>query len=280
VPMLFAGPYIVEDLRYGNAQSFIFVLTGAALLLLQASPTIAAGALALAISVKVWPFFFVPYLAARGEWKTVGRTLAFVAILLVLPSLYFGIGRNFQLLSQWAEQEFSTQTGETEIWFPSQSLRGVMMRYLTAVDYSRVPDSNYQAVNVITMPANTVRSLWIAVDALAYAGFLLITARRHRSAPFGSTEALAFSALVLLQPFSQKYALVVLVWSAMVAGRFVKEGRARVLLYAAIALTVVQPLVSGASAQRLFQVLGFDFFATALLASFLTIRMVQVSQKD
>src|SRR5688572_26102590 len=32
VPLFFAGPYVVEDLRYANAQTFIFTLTGGALL--------------------------------------------------------------------------------------------------------------------------------------------------------------------------------------------------------------------------------------------------------
>jgi hypothetical protein len=73
----------------------------------------------------------------------------------------------------------------------------------------------------------------------------------------------------LLQPFSQKYSLVVLLWPAMVAGRVVVGSRARGLLYAAIALTLAQPLISGSAAQRLMQVIGFDFLATALLAAFL-----------
>src|SRR5262245_57249637 len=79
--LLLAGPYVIEDLRYGNAQSLIFALTGAALLLLTSAPLLAAAALALAISIKVWPLYFVPYLAVRREWKVVGWTLAFTTIL-------------------------------------------------------------------------------------------------------------------------------------------------------------------------------------------------------
>ena len=37
--LLLAGPYVVEDLRYGNAQGFIFALTAAALLLLPRART-------------------------------------------------------------------------------------------------------------------------------------------------------------------------------------------------------------------------------------------------
>jgi hypothetical protein len=45
------------------------------------------------------------------------------------------------------------------------------------------------------------------------------------------------------------------------------------LLYAAITLTLVQPLIYGSAAQRLLQVLGLDFLATALLAAFLIASM-------
>jgi hypothetical protein len=160
VPLLLAGPYVVEDLRYGNAQGFIFALTGAALLLVTSAPLLAAFALALAISIKAWPLFFIPYLAARRQWKVAGWTLALTGGLLLLPSLYFGLGSNLDLLAQWARQEFSTQTGSAEIWFPSQSLRGVLMRYLTVIDYTQVPDSNYPLIHVAELDPDVVRVLW------------------------------------------------------------------------------------------------------------------------
>ena len=267
VPVLLAGPYVAEDLRYGNAQSFIFALTGASFLFLSASPILAAAALALAISIKVWPLFFVPFLAARREWKVVAWTLAFTGMLLLLPALYFGFNANLDLLAQWTRQEFSTQTGQAEIWFPSQSIRGVLMRYLTVVDYSLVPDSNYPLVHFAELSPGGVRLLWAGLAGLGYAALLVIAAR-YRKTVFGLIEGLAFAALILLEPFSQKYALVVLLWPAIVAGRLAK-GRARGLLYAAIAVAIVQPLINGSAAQRLLQVLGLDFLATGLLAAFL-----------
>jgi hypothetical protein len=268
IPLLLAGPYVVEELRYGNAQSFIVVLTGAALLLLPAAPVLAAAALALGISVKVWPLYFLPFLAVRREWKTVGWTAVFVVALLLLPALYFGINQNFELLAQWTSQELSTQTGAAEIWFPSQSLRGVLMRFLTLIDYTQVPDSNYPLVHVATLDASLVRVLWFVLAVIIYCGFLMLTARKKWET-FGLAEAIGFAGVILLQPFSQKYALIVLLWPAIVAGRLVAKSRARGLLYAAIGFTLVQPVIGGSPAQRLMQVLGFDFLATALLTAFL-----------
>jgi hypothetical protein len=50
---------------------------------------------------------------------------------------------------------------------------------------------------------------------------------------------------------------------------------ARLLLYAATALVLIQPLAAGANAQRLLQVLGVDFAATLLLAAVLMVALAQ-----
>jgi len=268
IPLIIAGPYVIEDLRYGNAQGFIFVLTAAALLVLPGAPVVAAAALALGISIKVWPLFFVPVLAARRRWRVVGWTMAFTAILFLLPALHFGIGGNAFLIQEWVQQEFSTQTGQGEIWFPSQSLRGVLMRYLTVIDYSHVPDSNYPLIHVAAMAPSTVRMAWLIAVGILYLGLLAIAARK-KPPIFGVIEALAFTGLVLLEPFSQKYTLVVLLWPAMVAGRLALKSRARGLLWVMAVMAFAQPAFIGRGAQRLFQVLGVDFLLTALLAAFL-----------
>src|SRR5262245_61565190 len=59
VPVLLAGPFVIQDFRYGNAQFFVFALTAFGLLLAEEKPRAAAASLGLAIAVKVWPLFFV-----------------------------------------------------------------------------------------------------------------------------------------------------------------------------------------------------------------------------
>jgi hypothetical protein len=263
--ILFIAPYIVEEFRYGNAQFFVFALTAASLLYVH-KPRLAAGFLALAISLKVWPLFFVPYLAARCDWKVVSYTLLFVLLLAFVPSVYFGVAGNLNLLHQWFTQEFHTQLNENEIWFPNQSLRGVLMRYLTVVDYSQVPDGNYPQVNVRSLNPAAVRTLWMILAGTIYAGFLLLAYSR-KGEPGMVDHALAFCLLVLLQPFTQKYALVVLLWPALITAGFVKGSRIRILIYIAAILALVQPLVPGANSQRLLQVLGLDFVAAILLTA-------------
>jgi hypothetical protein len=265
VPILLIAPYLIEEFRYGNAQFFIIVLTAAALLFASDRPVLAGSSLGLAISIKVWPLFFIPYLAARRVWKVVACTLVFVLVLPLLPSFYFGWSGNIRLLQQWFGQEFRTQFSENEIWFPNQSLRGILMRYLTFVDYSQVPDSNYPEVNVVQMSSGTVRLIWMTIAAILYAGLLLMQRRPTKKSDF-LDHGLAFCLVALLEPFTQKYALALLLWPAMSVMGLMNDRWVRVLVYAATILALIQPLTPGSSAQRLLQVLGFDFAVTSLLA--------------
>ena len=271
VPLVVSGPYLVQEFRYGNAQFFIFALVAASLLWLRARPIAAAFALGLAASLKIWPLLFVPYLAARREWRVVLWTLLFTLGLTLLPAAYFGWGGNETLLRQWASQEFGTQFGAAQVWFPSQSLRGVLMRYLVEIDYSKLPDPNYRTVNLLALDPRSVRLLWLALATAGYVA-LLVLARNRAQSPGYTEHGLAFCALALLEPITHRIVLVVLLWPGMVAGAaLATKGDlprwARATLYAAVCLLALQPLVPGAASQRLFQVLGVDFLATCLVAA-------------
>src|SRR5207248_3520639 len=117
----------------------------------------------------------------RRKWSTAGYTLTFVALFAMLPALYFGFGSNLRLLREWFFQETHTQLSESEIWFPNQSLRGVLMRYLTVIDYSQVPDSNYVQVNFASLDPGAVRRAWMILAGSAYGAFLLIAHRRRKT---------------------------------------------------------------------------------------------------
>ncbi|PYS29053.1 MAG: hypothetical protein DMG11_10495 [Acidobacteria bacterium] len=266
ISFLLITPYLVEEFRYGNAQFFVVALTAASLLLVREKPVLSAASLALGISIKVWPLFFVPYLAARRDWKVAGYTLGFVVVLAILPSLYFGFFGNIDLLGQWFSQESQTQLGNSEIWFPNQALRGLLTRYLTVVDYSLVPDSNYPQVHIAALDPGLVRWIWLIVAAAAYAAFLVASGRRRNTNGWFD-HGLAFCLLPLLEPFTQKYALAVLLWPALIAGFLIAKPGLRILIYLSIVLALVQPLAPGSATQRLLQVLGLDFAVTLFLTA-------------
>ena len=83
-------------------------------------------------------------------------------------------------------------------------------------------------------------------------------------------HALAFCLVALLEPFTQKYVMAVLLWPALTAGSLMSppaRPALRILIYTATVLALVQPLIPGSNAQRLSQVLGLDFVAASLLCS-------------
>ena len=271
IPVCVCGGFLAQEFRFGNAQFLIFVLVAAALWSLRQRPVFAAFLLALAVSLKVWPLFFLPYVAARRQMRVAFLTGAFAVGLTLLPAVHFGWRGNIALLRQWTAQEWGTGSLGQQAWFPSQSLGGVLQRYLTAMDYSNWPDPNYPHVNFVAMDPRIVRVIWMVLTVIGYGGLLLLA----RAAPArldSLTDALSFCALPLLQPFAYRPEMVVLLWPAMTAGALLSRREAlprwpRMLLWAAVLLEALEPLTPGSEMQRFFQAAGVDCWATCLLAA-------------
>jgi glycosyl transferase family 87 len=284
VPLLFCGGFLVQEFGGGNVQFLIFALVAASLLLIDGNWWLAAFLLALAISLKVWPLFFVPYIAARRQKRMAMLTLALAAGFTLLPAAYFGWSGNIQLLRTWIAQEYGPGTLKVGMWFPSESLSGVLQRYLSIVDYSSWPDSNYVQLRWFHLDPGVVRWLAIALCGVAYAGLLWMARKGSGSVgkrpPILLTDALAFCGLPLLQPFSHRIEFVVVLWPAMVAGALLRPGFPsawpRALIYTAVAIEAIQPVIPGATMQRLFQILGVDFWATCLLTAGLLIAWMEL----
>jgi hypothetical protein len=282
-----ALPYLAVELHYGNAQFFVFALVAAALLFLDERPTLAATALALAISVKVWPLFFVPYLMARKRVRVAGMALIFTAGFALVPAGYFGWHDNASLLHQWADQEFGVAmtAGEPAIvGFPSQSMHSVLMRFLGSVNYANLTDANYPKLNVATLDLRLLEFVWLILATAGYAGLLLL-ARREPNSDDLTTHSIAFCALLLLQPFTQIGDLVILLWPIAIAVAALHDKAAipkwgRTALYLALSLMVLKPLVPTREMQRLLQVAGVDFAALSLLTAGLLGKYLRTRDKE
>jgi Glycosyltransferase family 87 len=281
-----ALPYLAVEFHYGNVQFFIFALVAAAFLWLEKRPILAAVILALAISLKVWPLFFVPYLLARKRLFVGGLALVLTAGFTLLPAAYFGWHANASLLHQWAKQEFGTAAASGEpavIGFPSQSLHSVLMRFLTSLNYAGLTDSNYPKLNFTSFDPRAVELLWVVLAAAGYIGLLLL-ARRNGSEGL-TMDSIAFCAFLLLQPFTQIGDLVILLWpvAAVVAALYYDEDLPawiRASLYLALSIMILKPLVPTREAQRFLQVAGVDFAALCLLSVGLIARHLLSRQKS
>jgi alpha-1,2-mannosyltransferase len=280
VPVFLCGGFIVQELDVGNVQLLVFALTAASLLSLQANSGRSAFLLSFAASLKVWPLFFVPYLAVRRHTRVAAFALILVAAFMLLPAAYFGWGDNLHLLREWIAQEWGTGSMAAGMWFPSQSLSGILRRYLTTMDYSNLPDPNYRQVNLVHVDSRFIPFIWALLAGCAYLGLLWLARKSSTMAKGGSllflTDALAFCVLPLIEPFAHRIAFVVLLWPAIVAGALLARAgfpspRSRILIWTAVAMEGAEPLIPGARIQRIFQVLGVDFWATCILTAGLLI---------
>ena len=265
-----AAPYVVLEFRYANVQFYVFALVVWALLAAVERPRWAAALLGTAIAIKIWPLFFVPYLAAQQRWRTAASALATALVLTMLPALYFGWSEHLQLLRDWYAQESSIAATAGTIWFPSQSLFGVLTRYFTAINYAAMPDPGYWNINLLSLSPELVRVVWVALTVVAYLALLAAAYRRNKGNGL-HLHAIAFCLLVLLQPFSQKQsALVVLLLPGLVAGSLTTRAwqtwSARLIVTAAV-ISVLQPMFATGQWQRTFQLFGADALVVLLLLS-------------
>ncbi len=275
IPLLISGTYILVELRYGNVQFYIFGLTAAGLFWMRRHPLRASIALGLAISLKVWPLFFVPFFWVRDARKQAAGALLAAAGLTLLPGVFWNWHGNLALLAEWGRQEWTTAVQVAKIWYPSQSLRGIMTRYLTA---AAIP--GYPRVAIAHWPAARVRAAWIALECLGYAAWLKLAIRPSVPAmgPDGESEerwqdillaAVGWGWLALLAPFTHIEDLCILLWPACVAGELLQRrfapGSSGRLIWAAALLAGIIPLIPGRMAQRWLQAAGADFLVVVLL---------------
>src|SRR6266404_5648200 len=123
-------PYLVQELKIGSVQLFIVEFVCCALLLCDEHPYAGSLLLGLAAAIKVWPMLLFPFLALRGRWRFGFQALSATALLTVAPACLLGWRETFHLLGQWFAQEQRINALLGDKWYPSQSLRGVMLRYL------------------------------------------------------------------------------------------------------------------------------------------------------
>jgi hypothetical protein len=276
IAMFLCGGFLVQELGLGNAQFLIFALVAVALLSLEKGPWPAAFLLALAASIKIWPLFFVPYLVARRRIGVAAWTTSIIAGLTLLPAAYFGWTRNLSLLREWAVQEWTTGSLQVGMWFPGQSLSGILERYLTRMDYSTWTDRNYVQLHLLHLNPDYIPWIWGLLVGGAYLALLWLAHETvdntERRVHVLIMDSIAFCVLPLLEPFAHRIAFVVLLWPAVVAAALLaRHGTpsrlSKAFIYAAAAIELMEALAPGARMQRLFQIVGVDFWAACILAA-------------
>ena len=269
VAFLIVVPYFAMALDYGNVHLIVTALMFAGLsLALRNRDVPAAALLAVAITVKLIPAITLPYFALTRRFTLLALVVLFTAAITLLPSAYFGLAGNRDLIGRWYEhviagQEFHEINGPINL-----SLKGQLRRTFTQVDYTKRVDGDhrYAAVNVAALSTSTIDRVWLALSLCAFvAGLALI-----KRAPDIRLQALQIGLLVCVMlfvgPLTSKVYLVALLWPIVAVGIAAWDHAAvrRTLIVVAITSSAL-PLLPGRTMQRLLLVAGADFYVSCAI---------------
>lgn len=296
VVLFLVGQYFVMAIKYGNAHLLVTCLLFGSFYFVTKRKTVwlAALLIALAISFKIVPVLTLPYFVIKRRWKYLGFVAAFLVILNLLPALYFGFGKNLQLLENWYQHIIVNHETDEKSGWVNLSLKGQLKRYATDIDYvnraakTGSEDVDYRKVNVVSISEKVSNRIWMVVSAIIYAaiflGVLLLSRNEKTDAGDDGGHlvpnqkllieySLLICLILLIGPLTIKIYYVMMLLPAFVLTAFafnVKSASARVARYVVIfiaALNLILPLLPGRDIQRLLLVLGIDFFVTVLLTA-------------
>src|SRR5688572_4610298 len=280
VAFLAVVPYFAMALDYGNAHLIVTALMFAGLsLALRRRELPAAALLAIAITVKIVPALTLPYFAVTRRFRLLALVVMFTAAINLLPSAYFGLAGNRDLIAGWYEhviggQEFHETNGPINL-----SLKGQLRRSFTEVDYTQRVDGDhrYAAVNVAALSTSTVDRVWMAIAGCLFVGSLVLIRVSSRTPDSTNQEAtdvrlaalhigLLICVMLFVGPLTSKVYLVALLWPVVAVGVAAWDHTAvrRALIVVAI-LASAWPLVPGRTMQRLLLVAGTDFYVSTVI---------------
>jgi hypothetical protein len=197
---------ILGDLEHGNVNLFILFVVVAALTALRARRDLTAGLLlGLAISCKVTPALFVPYLVWKRAWRALAGVVVGLALFLwpgVVPSLRLGYAENQRQLVSWYEEMVRPFVVEGKVTseHPNQSLPGLVYRLATASpSFSTYVGDVYTPTeydNVLRLDPSRVR--WLVKGCMAlFALAIVVTCRTPTEPRQGWRLAAEYSLVVL-----------------------------------------------------------------------------------
>jgi hypothetical protein len=209
---------ILGDLHHGNINLLILFLIVAMFESWRRGHDLLAGViLGLAISYKVTPALFLPYLAYKRSWRAVGGTLLGLGLfLLVVPSLVVGPAFNFECLQMWWHRMLTPflVEGASSPLEINQSMPGVLTRLLTEIPPGTNRYDLHLDVNLVSWPPQTVAYLvkGLTLTMLASLAFFCRTRSDDRRDPrYLGEVALVVLTMLFVSERSWKHHFVTLV---------------------------------------------------------------------
>ena len=273
----FSLAYVVLAIRYGNVQPFVIAWLFLSMAIAERYPLWSGVLLALAVTFKIWPILFIPWFWRPGRVRALTYFAAALGVLWLLPFPIFGFERYWGLLKEWYVAVGNVGTTYSELYyFPGQSLRGLLLRYLTPV---RPPLEDFPVINIVSLAPRTAVAIWAIAALIAYCAVVWMMLRSNPRKQW-AWDGAAFVLYSMLEPYAVKSGLISLAPAALVAAclytlassaaRTRSAKWANRLFLTACAISFLQAMLQYKPWQRILLTIGLDFWMELLLlAAFL-----------
>jgi Glycosyltransferase family 87 len=269
--LAYLSAYLFLAVRYGNVQPFVIAWIFAAVIVAEKRPALSGILLALAATFKIWPVLFFPWLLPRARRRAAIWFCISLATLWIFPVVVFGIHGYWALLRDWYAAVGRVGTTYSEFYyFPGQSIRGLLLRWLTPV---APPLSYFPRINVVSLDPRTAVHIWMVAAAVLYGGIVLWMLRSDRRTLW-AWDGVAFVVYSMIEPYAVKSGLISLAPAVITAGclfalRKKEHTRAvrlaNTLFLTAVGCSFIQAILQYKPWQRYLLSLGMDFWGECLL---------------
>jgi len=265
--------YVVLAIRYENVQPFVICGIFAALIVAGNRPLWSGLLLALAITFKIWPILFVPWLFRGHRRKAVYATALWLAALWALPLAVFGVAGYWSLIMQWyvAMTKVAADYSGT-YYFLGQSLREVALRCFAGGVSPRIVSSAAEAAGA------AIYCVFVAWMLRAKRGTLWVW------------DGLVFLLYSMVEPYAVKSGLISLGPAILIgacvctiagerAPRAPRAVAARTLFLSACAICFLGAILQYPPLLRFLLVAGVDLWAEMLLLAAFTLWLLPGSKQ-
>ncbi len=269
---------VTSAIARGQASILVTYLVILAVLFhLQRRHWLAGCCLAGSIVIKAFPVMLLVYFLAKGRFKLVKTTAAFLALfVLILPAAVFGVKGNTTLLRQWLTTvALPTATPEffrEDIRYPqlidprvakNQSIQAVTIRHLAGAT----------AESAVARRETVARHVALVINLffLMAAGWLCLRRRSDKDARDSVSEcSLVILLMLLLSPVSwvQNYILLTLPLAVALAAAADKSGESTSLVFRVALLSYFATNILSLIVPSLFALGAFLVGAMAIWTSF------------
>jgi hypothetical protein len=267
--------YVVLAIRYGNVQPFAICAIFASLMLSEKHPGGSGILLALAITFKVWPILFLPWLFRRARLRAATYSLVWLAVIWMLPLPIFGASGYWALIQQWYGAISGLEATYPDVHYVlGQSLRELMVRHFTAAAPAL---KDVPAFHIFELSQSTVTILWAVISVAVYSWFVVCMLRSD-DRKMWAWDGLAFVLYSIVEPYAVKSGLISLGPAVLTAGCLYTLGmeepamrpmglRAGRLFLGACLLAILGTVTQYRAWQHFLLGVGLDFWAELLLLS-------------